>query len=211
MPDPSTLAIFSLAALALIAVPGPAVLYVVGRGLAGGRRTALVSALGIEVGGLVHVAAAALGLSALIVSSATAFTAVKYAGAAYLVLLGIRELRGRGGDGEERAQGPVPLRRAFWQGVLVNALNPKTALFFLAFLPQFVDPAAGSVVVQILVLGGVFVAIAFVCDSAWGLAAGALGPRLKDGVRRRVRRWGSGSVFVALGLGTALSATRRSV
>ena len=211
MPEPGTLALFSLAALALIVVPGPAVIYVVSRGLDQGRRAALVSALGIEAGGLVHVAAAALGLSALIVSSATAFTVLKYAGAAYLILLGLRELRGRAAPGRPRKPEPARLRRLFWQGVLVNALNPKTALFFLAFLPQFVNPDAGPVVTQILVLGGVFIVIAFVSDSAWGLAAGTLGPRLKESVRRRVQRWGSGSVVVALGVGTALSTTRRTV
>ncbi|MEX2193736.1 MAG: LysE family translocator [Thermoleophilaceae bacterium] len=211
MPEPTTLAVFSLAALALIVVPGPAVIYVVTRGIDQGRRAGLVSALGIEAGGLVHVAAAALGLSALIVSSATAFTVLKYAGAAYLIMLGLRELRGRAARVAPEKPEPAPLRRVFWQGVLVNALNPKTALFFLAFLPQFVDPAAGPVHAQILVLGAVFVAIGFVSDSAWGLAAGTLGPRLRDGVRRRVQRWGSGSVFVALGVGTALSTTRRAV
>ena len=211
MPEPGTLALFSLAALALIVVPGPAVIYVVSRGVDQGRRAALVSALGIEAGGLVHVAAAALGLSALIVSSATAFTVLKYAGAAYLIVLGLRELRGRVPRDRSDEAEPARLRRLFWQGVLVNALNPKAALFFLAFLPQFVDPARGPVVGQVLVLGAVFIAVAFVSDGAWGLAAGTFGPRLKESVRRRVQRWGSGSVFVALGIGTALSTTRRAV
>ena len=211
MPDASTLAVFSLAAFALIVVPGPSVIYVVSRGLEQGRRAALVSAIGIEVGGLVHVAAAAIGLSALIVSSATAFTIVKYAGAAYLVLLGLRELRGRGTAAAPERPEPARLRRVFWQGVLVNTLNPMTALFFLAFLPQFVERGQGPVTTQVLALGVVFVLIAWVSDSAYGLAAGTLGPRLKEGWRRAVQRWGSGSVFVALGIGTALTTTRRAV
>lgn len=211
MPEPSTFAFFSLAAFALIVVPGPSVIYVVSRGLEQGRRAALVSALGVEAGGLVHVVGAAVGLSALIVSSATAFTIVKYAGAAYLILLGLRELRRRGTDEPAASWEPAPLRRVFWQGALVNALNPKTALFFLAFLPQFVDPARGPIAPQVVVLGAVFLAIALVSDSLWGLAAGTLGPRLKARWRRGVQRWGSGGVFVALGIGTALTTTRRAV
>jgi threonine/homoserine/homoserine lactone efflux protein len=213
VPDASTIALFSLAAFALIVVPGPSVMYVVARGLDQGRRAALVSAAGIETGGLVHVLGAAVGLSAVIVSSATAFTVVKYAGAAYLMLLGIRELRGRRAGTPEPGERPEPasLRRVFWQGALVNALNPKTAIFFLAFLPQFVDPARGPLAPQVLVLGTVFLTIAMVSDTAWGLAAGTLGPRLKASWRRAVQRWGSGSVFVALGVSTALTATRRAV
>lgn len=207
MPDLSTLALFSLAAFALIVIPGPSVIYVVSRGIEQGRRAGLVSALGIETGGLVHVIGAAVGLSALIVSSATAFTIVKYAGAAYLVLLGLRELGGRRTLRDPAAASdPAPLQRVFWQGALVNALNPKTALFFLAFLPQFLDPNRGAVAPQVLVLGLLFLMIALVCDSTWGLVAGTFGPRLKEGVRRRVQRWGSGTVFVALG---AMSLTAR--
>src|SRR5918994_6164177 len=135
MPDLGTLALFSLAALALIAVPGPAVLYIVAQGLERGRLAGLVSALGIALGGLVHVLAAAVGLSSLVVSSATAFTIVKYAGAAYLVVLGLRRLLGR--DEHRAALETAPrvrsLRRTFVHGIVVNVLNPKTALFFLAF------------------------------------------------------------------------------
>lgn len=212
MPDLATVAVFALAAFALIVIPGPSVLYVVSRGIEQGRRAALVSALGIEAGGLVHVIGAAAGLSALIVSSATAFTIVKYAGALYLVVLGVRELRGRRPAATPSAPlEPAPLSRVFWQGALVNALNPKTALFFLALLPQFVDPAAGPVAVQTLALGFVFLLIALISDSTWGLAAGTLGPRLREGWRRAAQRWGSGSIFVALGIGTALTTTRRAV
>jgi threonine/homoserine/homoserine lactone efflux protein len=214
LPDPTTLALFSAAALALIVVPGPAVLYVVAQGIDGGRPGGLISALGIAAGGLVHVLAAAVGLSSLVVSSATAFTVVKWAGAAYLVALGLRRLLGRNGH----VQGTVPgsatarsLRRVFWQGAVVNVLNPKTALFFLAFLPQFVDVEAGAVGLQVVVLGLLFVALALACDSLWGLAAGTAAGWLR-GSRRvlRAQRYATGGVLVGLGLATAASGTRTS-
>ena len=211
MPNPTTFGVFAIAALALIVVPGPSVLYVVTRGLEQGRRAGVVGALGNGLGSMVHVTAAALGLSALLVSSATAFTVVKYVGAAYLVLLGLRELLRRGG-GESAAVRlrPASLRRVFWQGTLVSALNPKTALFFLALLPQFTDPARGAVGPQVVALGLLFTVIAVVSDSAWGVAAGTVGPRLRTGVRRGLQRWGSGSAFVALGVGAALTTARRT-
>ena len=207
MPDPPTIAIFSLAALALAVVPGPAVLYIVARSVDQGRLAGLVSALGIGVGGLVHVAAATIGLSSLLASSATAFAVVKYAGAAYLVLVGIRRLLTRERIETVAGAPPRPHRRLFVDGVVVNVLNPKTALFFLAFLPQFVDPDGAASWAQIAVLGLIFTAIALSSDSAWALAAGTLGAWLK---RSRgylvVRRWVTGIVFVALGLSTARTA-----
>ena len=158
MPDTSTLLVFAAAALALIVVPGPAVLYIVAQSIDRGRLAGFVSALGIAVGGLVHVSAAAIGLSSLLVSSATAFAAVKYAGAAYLIGLGLYTLLVR----KEEPAAALPrerrLRRRFGQGVVVNVLNPKTALFFFAFLPQFVDPDKGSAALQIGILGLLFVA-----------------------------------------------------
>jgi len=203
MTDPSTLALFMLASLALAVVPGPAVLYIVAQSVDQGRLAGLVSALGIGTGGLVHVVAATVGLSSLLASSATAFTIVKYAGAGYLILLGIRRLLTREEAGEEALQPPRDNRQIFRDGVVVNVLNPKTALFFLAFLPQFVDPGASSVTLQILLLGLVFVVIAFCSDSMWALAAGTLGSWLR---RSRwylgVKRWVTGTVFVGLGLST---------
>jgi threonine/homoserine/homoserine lactone efflux protein len=207
LPDLATLLVFSAAALALIVVPGPAVLYIVAQSIDRGRLAGVVSALGVAVGGLVHVTAATIGLSSLLVSSATAFTVVKYAGAAYLIGLGLHTLfvRRRGGD----SPGDSPprerrLRRRFWQGVVVNVLNPKTALFFLAFLPQFVDPESGSAALQLAVLGLVFVALAVLSDTLWALAAGTASERLR-GSRRflAVQRYVSGSVFVGLGALTA--------
>jgi threonine/homoserine/homoserine lactone efflux protein len=163
--------------------------------------------LGIGVGGLVHVVAATIGLSSLLASSATAFAVVKYAGAAYLVVLGIRRLLTRERLGEEVRLPPRQRRRIFLDGVVVNVLNPKTALFFVAFLPQFVDPGEGAATIQILALGLIFVAIALSSDSLWALAAGTLGGWLR---RSRwylgVKRWVTGTVFVGLGLSTARTA-----
>jgi threonine/homoserine/homoserine lactone efflux protein len=205
--DPSTLALFMLASLALAVVPGPAVLYIVARSVDQGRLAGFVSALGISVGGLVHVVAATIGLSSLLASSATAFTAVKYAGAAYLILLGVRRLLTRQRREDEAARPPRARRRIFVDGVVVNVLNPKTALFFLAFLPQFIEPGEGTATLQILLLGLIFVFIALGSDSVWALAAGTLGSWLR---RSRwylgVKRWVTGTVFVGLGLSTARTA-----
>ena len=206
MPSAGTLALFSLAALALIVVPGPAVLYIVAQSIDGGRVAGLLSALGVAVGGLVHVTAAAIGLSALLLSSATAFTVVKLAGAGYLIGLGLYTLFARKEDSGDVVRRERRLRRSFVQGVVVNVLNPKTALFFIAFLPQFVDRDAGSVAAQLLVLGLVFVALAVVSDSLWALAAGSAASRLRSSKRfLAVRRYVSGSVFVGLGAVTALA------
>jgi threonine/homoserine/homoserine lactone efflux protein len=204
VPTASTLAVFCLAALALIVVPGPAVTYVVTQSVDKGRRAGLLSVLGVASGGLVHVTAAAIGLSALLASSAEAFTAVKVAGAAYLIVIGVRRIVGRDGDDDQAEPAETSRRRVFAQGVVVNILNPKTALFFLAFLPQFIDPARGSVGLQAAVLGTVFVAIAVVSDCAYALLASALAGRLNRSERaRRLRRLVSGGIFVALGAAAA--------
>jgi threonine/homoserine/homoserine lactone efflux protein len=201
--EPSTLALFAAASLALAVVPGPAVLYIVAQSVDQGRLAGFVSALGIGTGGLIHMIAATIGLSSLLASSATAFTIVKYAGAGYLIVLGIRRLLTREEVDDEIVRAPRPRRRLFVDGVVVNVLNPKTALFFLAFLPQFVDPAQGGATLQILLLGLIFVLIALCSDSLWALAAGTLGGWLR---RSRwylgVKRWVTGTVFVGLGLST---------
>ena len=203
MPDAGTLLVFAAASLALAVVPGPAVLYIVARSVDQGRLAGLVSALGISAGGLVHVVAATIGLSSLLASSATAFTIVKYAGAAYLIFLGIRRLMTRELLEDEVARAPRSRRRLFVDGLVVNVLNPKTALFFLAFLPQFVDPDEGIATLQILGLGLLFVAIALCSDCVWALAAATLGSWLR---RSRwylgTKRWVTGTVFVGLGLST---------
>jgi threonine/homoserine/homoserine lactone efflux protein len=201
-PDSATLWVFALTAMALLIVPGPVVLYVVVQGAEQGRRVALASVAGVHLGTLVHVAAATIGLSALIVASALAFNVVKYAGAAYLIYLGIRKLLARD-EREEVARGRESLRRAFMRGTVVNVLNPKTALFFLALLPQFVDPDRGGVWSQALVLGLVFVALGLVSDSLYAIAAGAVGDLLRR--RRRALRYASGVVFIGLGTLAALA------
>ena len=211
IPEPHTLALFAAAAFLLAVVPGPAVIYIVTQSVDGGRLAGLVSALGIATGGLVHVAFAAVGLSALLLRSAVAFEVVKYAGAAYLIVLGIRRLLAK----EVVADPDVIHERSHWklyrQGVVVNVLNPKTALFFFAFLPQFVNPDAGRVGVQIALLGLVFIAVAFTSDAAYALVAGTAGSWLKESRGYvKAQRWVSGSVFVGLGVATALSGSKRS-
>ncbi len=207
MPDPSRLALFVGAALLLLVVPGPSVLYIVTQSVSHGRRAGVVSVAGITTGTLVHIAAATVGLSALLASSALAFDVVKYLGAAYLIAVGIRRLAGW-----ERASGPQArdtrdLARLYRQGIVVNKLNPKTALFFLAFLPQFVDPGRGTPWVQILALGLLFAALGFCSDGAWALVAGTLGERLRRSRRfPAMQRYVSGSVFVGLGAVAALTA-----
>ncbi|HEX4680023.1 MAG TPA: LysE family translocator [Gaiellaceae bacterium] len=209
MPTASTIALFLLAATALAVVPGPAVAYIVTQSIDQGRRAGLVSALGVASGGLVHVAAATVGLSALIASSATAFTVVKLVGAAYLIVVGIRRIVA--GDSEETEPRALraPLRRIYRQGVIVNVLNPKTALFFLAFLPQFVDPQRGAVWPQVAVLGVIFVSVAVLSDITYALVSDAIAGRIRrTGTGAKVRRWLTGGVFVALGVTAAVA--RRS-
>jgi threonine/homoserine/homoserine lactone efflux protein len=208
MPSPSTLALFSAAALVLFVVPGPSVLYIVTRSIDQGRTAGLASVAGVHTGSLVHVTAAVLGLSAVLASSAVAFNALRYAGAAYLIWLGIRRIRSRS-DEPLPALRRVPLTRVFAQGFVVNLLNPKTALFFVAFLPQFVHADAGPAALQLVVLGAVFVVIGCVSDGTYALVASAVGARLTRGERfERVHRWGAGLVYLGLGVVAAVSGAR---
>lgn len=210
MPDLATLTLFVAAAMLLFIVPGPAVLYIVTRSLSQGRKAGLVSVLGIHLGSLIHIAAAMAGLSALIAASATAFTALRWAGAAYLVYLGIRTLRS--GD-DLFATGPArgtSYRRIFTQGAIVNVLNPKTALFFLAFVPQFVDPTAGNPTTQILVLGLAFVVAGLVSDGMYAILAGTIGDHMAHRPRwRRTSRYAAGAIYIALGAAAAFSGSAR--
>jgi len=214
MPETSTLALFAVAAVTLLLIPGPAVLYIVTRSVDQGRAAGLASVCGVHVGTLLHVAAAALGLSALLVSSATAYDTVRWLGAAYLVWLGIRRLLAHDEDarpaGDDRPR-RLGLRRVFAQGVVVNVLNPKTALFFFAFLPQFVDPSRGRVQFQVLVLGVAFVLLGLLSDGAYAVAAstGAGWLRRRPGVAR-ASRLVSGGVLISLGVTTALAGSRAS-
>jgi threonine/homoserine/homoserine lactone efflux protein len=209
MPDGSTLLLFAGASLALLALPGPAVIYVVTRSLDQGRAAGIVSMLGVETGTFAYALAAAAGLTGLIAASVTAFTVVKYVGAAYLVYLGVRKLLERP---EERQELLVAGRsRLFLNGALVQLLNPKIAIFFVAFLPQFVHSSRGPVAFQILVLGTIFTLLAILSDGAYVLLAGAVGGWLRTG--RRTRSWlarFSGGVYIGLGLTAALSGSRPS-
>src|SRR3954452_6462762 len=208
MPGPGLYVLFLAAAAALLLVPGTAVLYVVSQSVEGGPRAGLTSTVGIHLGTLVHVAAAAIGLSSLLVSSARAFDVVKYAGAAYLVFLGLRTLLGRTGDEPQALE--VDARRRLARGATVQILNPKTALFFFAFLPQFVDPEAGTPGLQILVLGLTFTLLGLMSDGAYALAAGALSSRLRGSRRAAsVSRWASGTILIGLGVTAALAGRRR--
>jgi threonine/homoserine/homoserine lactone efflux protein len=209
MPDASTFALFVAAALVLLIVPGPSVLYIVARSVEGGRTAGFVSVLGVQTGALVHIAFATLGLSAILASSAVAFSVVKWLGAAYLIWLGLKRIFGRDDDEDDVAVEPERLSRVFLQGVIVNTLNPKTALFFLAFLPQFVDPARGAAWTQILFLGANFVILALCSDGLYALLSGTAGGwlrrRMKDAAIKRGQRYVSGGVLIALGAVAAAS------
>jgi threonine/homoserine/homoserine lactone efflux protein len=208
MPDASTLLLFVGASLALLAVPGPAVIYVVTRSLDQGHRAGIVSVLGVETGTFAYALAAAAGLTGLIAASEIGFTIVKYAGAAYLVYLGVRKLLERD---EPQDALPAARSRLFLRGLLVQLLNPKIAIFFLAFLPQFVDSSGGPVALQILVLGTIFTLLAVLSDGAYVLLAGAVGGWLRSGRRaRRTLVKVSGGVYIGLGVSAALSGTSRT-
>ena len=207
MPSVHTLLVFAAAVVVFAIIPGPSVLYIVTRSIAQGRLAGVVSASAVAVGNLVHVAAATLGLSAILASSAAAFSVVKYLGAAYLIWLGIKALRSRNADtATEPGTRPEPLRRLFRNGVVVAVLNPKTALFFLAFLPQFTDPAAGPIAAQIAVLGLVLTLITGLSDSTYALVAGTAGGWLRGTPAfRRRQRMVSGGAYIALGVTAALA------
>lgn len=205
----SSLLLFVTGGVVILVIPGPAVMYVVSRSIGHGRAAGLVSVMGIVVGTLFHVVAATLGLSALLASSALAFQFVKYLGAAYLIYLGIKTLRRGDAQLVETAKGELRLVHLFGQGVLVNLLNPKTALFFLAFLPQFVDPARGHATLQILQLGVLFAVMGWCSDSMWALAAGTVAQGFRSKARlRRAQRNLSGGALIALGLASAFSGSR---
>jgi threonine/homoserine/homoserine lactone efflux protein len=209
MPTEATFAAFAATALVILLIPGPAVLYIVSQSVEHGRRAGLTASAGVHAGTLVHVTAAALGLSAILVSSSIAFTGVRLVGAAYLIYLGVRTLAGRNGDGHTPVRREARLGRIFRQGALVNVTNPKTALFFFAFLPQFVD-ANRPVPQQIIVLGLTFLVLGLITDSAWGLVAGSAAKWVRGrSAVRSVQRWVTGCVFIGLGLVTAFAGSER--
>ncbi len=209
-PGAANLGLFLSAALIFFAIPGPAVLYIVGRSIAQGRRAGLVSVAGIHAASLVHIFAAVVGLSAALASSAFAFAAVKYAGAAYLIALGLQKLFTR-----THATAPVLFdrrghARLFRDGFIVNLLNPKTALFFLAFLPQFVDLSRGHIAMQIAVLGALYALLGLVSDSIYALAAGAAGEWLRrSSAWIAAERYLSGLLMIGLGMMAAFAGDHR--
>jgi threonine/homoserine/homoserine lactone efflux protein len=202
----SSFIVFLLATLGLLVLPGPAVLYIVTRSVAQGRRAGLASVLGIELGSLCHAIAAAFGLSAILLASALAFNIVKYVGAAYLIYLGIRALLSKSKGVEAESSPPRSGAELFRKGLLVQLLNPKTALFFYAFLPQFIDPSHGSAVLQILALGGLFTVLATCTDSIYALVGSSVGGFVKRRPEfQRVQNYVSGGIYIALGAAAALS------
>jgi len=211
MPDPTQLALYLAAAFALAVTPGPGIFYVAARTLAGGRAEGVASSFGTGLGGMVHVLAGSLGVSAILLASAELFTALKLTGAAYLVWIGLRTIQAARREAATVLPGraatpPVGPRRAFREGVVVEALNPKTAAFFLAFIPQFIDPADGNVALQFVVLGFLSVVPNTLADIVVAFAAS----RIRDGAAARpvlIRRLreGSGAAMMALGVGLTLA------
>lgn len=209
MIEASRLYLFIGAALALLLIPGPAVLYITARSATQGRLAGIVSVFAIETANFLQAVAAALGLSAILLSSALAFDVVKYLGAAYLIYLGIRKLLA-GDNGIEEVVRHESLSRIYWQGFAVNILNPKTALFFFAFLPQFIDPIRGNVVAQNLLLGAIFVGMAIITDSLYALLASSLAGRLAGNRGfQKGQRYFAGLVYVGLGITTALTGAKK--
>lgn len=213
MPSVETLALFSVAAIALLVIPGPAVIYIVTRSAAQGRRAGLASVAGIHVGTMVHVIAAVIGLSAIVAASAVAFTTIKVIGAGYLIWLGVSTLWASRRSPRTVAEGvslpPIQnrsLRRVFVDGAVVNVLNPKVAIFFLAFVPQFVHAEDGAASTQLLVLGAVFIALGVLSDGTFALLGAAIGTRLQASARwqRRTQR-ASGVIYLGLGAVTAVA------
>jgi threonine/homoserine/homoserine lactone efflux protein len=207
VPSIESLIAFGIASLALLVIPGPAVLYIINRSVTDGRNVALAAVAGLEIGNFMHVIAATVGLSAVIAASATAFLIVKWIGAGYLVYIGIRTLVKRP-QAVTQASDQMSRRRAFTQGIVVNTFNPKVALFFLSFLPQFIDADRGSAALQSLILGTTFVILGSVSDSLFALLASALrGTLLRGKSLPFVQRYVAGTVFIALG--AIASSTRR--
>ena len=200
MPSAETYGLFVLAALLLLVIPGPAVLYIVSRSLDQGRAAGLASVAGVSTGTLIQVFFAVVGLSSLVLASAVAFDVVKYAGAAYLLFLGVKRLLSRSHGVISHEREPRTLRRLYTQGVVVNTLNPKTALFIFALLPQFVDVEAGHVWLQVLVLGLTLCLLGLVSDGLYAVLAGLIGDRLRAD---RVQRWFAGTVLIGLGIASA--------
>ena len=211
LPGAARLAAFIVASLAMLLTPGPAVMYIIARGLGQGWRAGAASAVAVGGGNFVHALAATAGLSALLVVSAEAFIVVKWAGAAYLAYIGIRTLRARDPEPTDVAPLVQPLGAIMRQGFVVAVLNPKTAIFFLAFVPQFVDPARGNLAAQFFVLGSLFAGMGIVTDGSYGVLAGALrGILTRHRQAQRRSRIATGGLYLALGVSAALAEAPQS-
>ncbi|ELR68428.1 RhtB family transporter [Fulvivirga imtechensis AK7] len=205
--EASQLITFIIASIILLVIPGPAIFFIVAKSIDQGRTAGIVSVLGIQLGTLFHIGAASLGISAILVTSALAFSLVKYAGAAYLIYLGVKALISKndttGLNVEVKKQ---KLNKVFFQGMIVNVLNPKTALFFFAFLPQFINPAAGSPTVQIFTLGLLFIILSIVSDGIYAMLAGSIKGFLhRNPVRIKIQKYISGVIYIILGLVTLVA------
>lgn len=210
MPAFTTIVLFVLAAAGMLLIPGPSVLYIVTRSASQGRRAGLASVLGIELAGLTHTVAAALGLSALLLTSALAFSVVKYLGAAYLIYLGIRTLLAKDAHQQTLVEAPRSYARLFFHGYLVDLLNPKTALFFYAFLPQFVDPARGAAIWQMLLFGLLFALVGFCTDGLYALLGSTAGQWLIKNARfQSIQRYVTGSIYIVLGISAAVTGSEK--
>ncbi|MGF1537688.1 MAG: LysE family translocator [Elainellaceae cyanobacterium] len=210
MPDPSTFGLFLTAAFILSVTPGPGLLYTLARSIHGGKSAGISSVLGLFVGGLVHVVAAAIGISSLLMTSAIAFSVVKYAGAAYLIYLGVRTLLRADTLAVDPAEATLERNDwVFYQGVMTEVLNPKTALFFLAFIPQFIRVESGHVFAQFMLLGLITAVMNLLSDLAVALFAGPIGQRLRENIRFR-RRQQTVSGFGLIGLGAYVAVAEQS-
>jgi threonine/homoserine/homoserine lactone efflux protein len=200
VPDFGSIITFAIASVTLLLIPGPAVIYILNRSVADGREIGLAAVAGLELGNLVHAVAASAGLSAVLATSATAFNTVKWLGAGYLVFVGLRTLIVRPAPVATESSS-ISRRRTFVQGIVVNTLNPKVALFFLSYLPQFIDPDKGAAWSQALVLGITFVLIGCITDGMYALTASALRAKLLTGrTLPFVQRYVAGTVFIGLGV-----------
>lgn len=203
MPDINSLSIFITAAIIMLITPGPAVLYIVARSIEQGRLAGIVSALGIALGGLVHVTFAAFGLSIILVQSAFAFSTVKYIGAIYLIYLGIMKFLKKENSTDNLKIEKKGLIKIFSQGIIVNLFNPKTALFFLAFLPQFINPAHGPVSRQVIYLGIIFICLAILSDGTYALLAGSVRKLFSNNkMVNKMHIYIPAAIYLILGIGT---------
>jgi len=207
--DSSQLYLFLIAALALLLTPGPAVLYIVARSINQGRMAGIASVLGVETANFFHASAAALGLSAILLSSALAFDIVKYLGAAYLIYLGFRKIVSRENHTKTEVGEQESLSRIYSQGFVVNLFNPKTALFFFAFLPQFVNTSNGNITLQIFLLGMMFVLMGVITDGAYAIISSSVASQLNANKNfARSQRYFTGLIYIGLGVVTAFTGSR---